>query len=119
MFIDYIKTGYELSTEHRQNSLRDNYNFECNCSKCVPSCKLSDSIKMQSDPNYQCFCIPGMDLSDNGIRSILKEKFRKFLNIHGRLPYSPETALALIGFEKCMRQELHSAFNFNGGTFCS
>lgn len=70
---------------------------------------------MQSDPNYQCFCIPGVDLSDRyqQTRLILKEKFRKFLNIHGRLPYSPETSLALVGFEKCMRQELHGAFNFN------
>lgn len=112
-----VKSGEQLfvtynnmaeNTEQRQNILRNEFRFDCKCSKCEPRWREKDCVKMRSDSNFQ-FVIQnvGTNLFKNEIVA-LKIKCRKFLNAFGRLPWSEEIEFVCKTFIDCIENELIS-----------
>lgn len=81
-----------LPTEQQQAYLHEKFQFQCKCSKCLPSYNEEDRVRMQLDPRYQF--IIGFDkdsmIMDAMTRPLLILKCYEFMDKYGRLPWSKE-----------------------------
>lgn len=102
----FIKYGQQTSAQAKQN-IQDKFAFVCNCSKCVPCHKQEDRVQMRSDENYEIiFWMDNSLISNNDLRSMLKESCIDFLRKFGHLPWSPELEIASTQLQKCISADL-------------
>lgn len=104
LFIMYIADFWENSTKKRQHFFNKAFNFTCQCSRCVPSAQRTDSVPMQSDPNYRFvknFRNRLFDVSNED----LKYNCCKFLRKYGHFPSSIEILLVKAMFIVCLKNE--------------
>lgn len=110
LFITYrpLLEIYSKTTEERQESLKKNMGFECECSKCVPRYQQNDQWMMQMDSNYQFiykFFIENTSAISIEQCLLLKAECFEFLRKFGHLPWSEEIEIAMMCYVHCIDQE--------------
>lgn len=100
LFIEYYRGKDDDGIGLQQTDVSENFQFQCKCSKCIPSWEEEDRMKMRGDPDF--VFINQIDAShyvESEKRSVLKRKVLKFLNEYGRLPWSIEIEEVIRKFE--------------------
>ncbi|XP_031626072.1 SET and MYND domain-containing protein DDB_G0273589-like [Contarinia nasturtii] len=109
LFIQYIKELDNLETKERRDILRETFQFECKCSKCLPCVKVQDSLRMQLDPDFLFIHASRQThFLDPEKRLILKDKAKRFLKRYNQFKWSDEIEWVSDGFSNCVKKDLGS-----------
>ncbi|XP_031626066.1 SET and MYND domain-containing protein DDB_G0273589-like [Contarinia nasturtii] len=110
LFINYMDK--KQPTRERQLHLRNSFEFNCKCSKCVPRVEEGDFSKMQTDPDYQFIRMFYQTYRlEHKHRLILKEKSKKFLQKYIQFKWSEQIEYASVCFSNCMLKDFGLQFS--------
>lgn len=97
LFISYF--GNEKTTKERQSILKQTFEFDCKCEKCIPHGQSTDRKNMKSDGCFLFLSCNTCDLSNDDQRLQFEKKCIEFLQKFGHLPWSEEIGFVTDIFE--------------------
>lgn len=104
IFINYISSSSDLSTEKRQQRLKITKGFDCKCDKCLPTNKPTPPELIRACDE---FALQTQNESD----AIILERCIFFLNKYGHLPWSSDLEYLTDTYDKqLVKQSLSEHF---------
>lgn len=99
LLVNYIQT---LSDADRWHALKEDYQFECDCEKCIPRCTANDHDAMFNHWVYGWIQEHQMENDSMQFRSELKLAVIDFLNEFGDRPWSIEMEFIINIYVSCI-----------------
>lgn len=95
--------------EKRHAHLLDFYQFDCNCSRCVPCFNEDDHERIKSDPDFESIASFNVQhLVIKRLRTEFKQRCCNFLNKYGHLPWTEEIHMVMGKYKRCINVECHA-----------